>query len=1179
MAHRMGCFRRILGVGLLGLASVLAGPQVTGAVLKDHTTGVTPTPAATSPRDEVVSRDGLRKSIEADWHTYAEHLRAGRVPLTTQSDAAGGCDGVKDGKYGFHTWLDKDPWWQVDLGEPIDLASVVVFNRLDYAPGLHNADNLRILTSDDAKLWTLRHDNQGRHFGGVSGGGPLVVKFESGQVRARFVRLQVPTEKPMLFHLDEVEVYGFAEPKQNLARHRAADQSSLSQWSTIKRRPGDDEGPLYPTADVLAYARKLAQELARTGVDVVAAQAALTQFEERWKSLGTNPPPESARALYLDARRAVRRLVFSNPLLNFDRLLFVKRFTQEAYPDVCLNHMPWVSRPGGDICVLSSAQPGGLFVQLADPKTSINTSLQRGVRAGSEIETVSTVSSANAKPLKRFSGRTVSSTPVNRGVNEKGRILSELTLRSLLNGALGPGHVHGLDLWWNGDRVVFGYAKAKQNSPADGWLDRTKSYRLRRSEEPIHIFEASVDGRHLRQLTGGEWSDLDPTYTPNGDIVFVSERCGTSLQCNEYDKDETSCNLYVMKPDGSGIRRLSVNKDGDYLPHTLDDGSVAYTRWEYHERSWAFIQSIWTVRPDGTGADAIFKQHFVNPWALEDTRSIPGSRKLVSIAAGHHTLAAGPLVVVDTAKGINEPRGIGIVTPGVKPPEGGMDGVIVAEGGVADGGGFYSTPWALSEKFFLVSYTYGKETDAFGYGLYLVDVFGNKELVYRDPKISCFIPTPLRARPCPPTIPAAIDLAQNSATCLVSDVSFGSEEIADRIRYIRIAEPIGWPYDNELGGQRYGEKGPRLINWTPIRILGDVPVEADGSAHFKVPADVAVYFQLLDENRMELRRMRSFISFQPGEKRACAGCHETRGVVARAASPSLAATKPPAELLPPPWGHRPVSFLRDIQPILDGHCVECHNGLKPAGGLDFCGGLTDWSRETEQWWGLVPGYGFNRAFETINTAHLIAIAEPNIQDASITPPLAYGAHKSKLIASLTTATHTKGVKLADPERLTLTMWADANAPYHDRFVNKRADTKAYDLAADKELAKQITAVHERRCVSCHEVGKISRLDWIDLHAPERSLFLNAPLAKAAGGTERCRGFAYREVSDADYATLRQAVTAAVKRAWDFPRRDLQALRRDDSGLLPRQAAQPQPAERDLRRRFSIVSESAGRGLR
>ncbi len=154
-----------------------------------------------------------------------------------------------------------------------------------------------------------------------------------------------------------------------------------------------------------------------------------------------------------------------------------------------------------------------------------------------------------------------------------------------------------------------------------------------------------------------------------------------------------------------------------------------------------------------------------------------------------------------------------------------------------------------------------------------------------------------------------------------------------------------------------------------------------------------------------------------------------------------------------------MSFLRDIQPILDRHCVQCHGGLKPAGGLDFCGGLTDWSREVEQWWGLVPGYGFNRAFETITQAKLVATAEPNLQDASITPPLAYGAHASKLFKALDSPAQRQRGRLSADELLRMTMWMDANAPYHDRFVNKRASQKAYDIATDKALAAQITAVH------------------------------------------------------------------------------------------------------------------------
>jgi hypothetical protein len=802
----------------------------------------------------------------------------------------------------------------------------------------------------------------------------------------------------------------------------------------------------------------------------------------------------------LHTRWIVRRLALANPLLNFDRLLFVKRFTQETYPDVCLNHMPWVSRPGGDLCVLFPPEDArGLWSALADPP-------------------------------RESSAR------------------SAIRLRALLNGSLGPGHVHGLDLWWDGDRVVFGYAQARSQQPPDGWLDRTQSYRLRRTEEPIHLFEIDLGDGNVRPLTSGEWSDLDPTYLPSGDIAFVSERCGTSLQCNEYDKDETSCNLYVMRPDGSHLRRLSVNKDGDYLPHCLDNGLIGYTRWEYHERSWAYLQTLWVVRPDGTGADAIFKQHFVNPWALEDVRSIPGSDKLVAIATGHHTLAVGPLVVIHTALGVNEPTGIGIVTPRVQPPEGGMDGLVVPEGGVQDNGGFYSTPWALSEKCFLVSYTYGdKTTEPAGYGLYLVDVFGNKELIYRDPSISSFAPIPLRPRPKPPVLADVTVSTASFATCVVSQVSFGCEGLApERIRYVRLAEPIGWPYDNARGGQRYGEDhrygGPgadlkNLINWTPVRILGDVAVERDGSACFRVPADTAVYFQLLDEHRMELRRMRSFISFQPGELRGCVGCHETRAVAPPSPQPPHAVplAREPSDPLPPPWGQRPVSFLRDIQPVFDRHCTRCHSGLKPAGGLDFSGGLT--THDTE-----IPGYGYNRAFQTLLDRQLVARSIARAQDASITPPLAYGSHRSTLIAALRDQQHLDEIKMPEDDRLRLVMWIDANAPYHDTFVNKRPAKPPYDLALDRPLLQDLKAVHTRRCAACHAADNVTRLDWIDLRAPERSLFLAAPLSKAAGGLGRCNPSPYVEAHDADHRALLERVRAAVRKAWANPRRDLEALR-------------------------------------
>ena len=1141
----------------------------------------------------------------------------------TAADAAGAVDGVKNGLYAFHTGGDKNPWWQVDLQKPEPIGRIVVYNRLDYQPGLHNADNLNILVSDDGEVWRVVHENR-KHFGGVSGAPPLEVAFEG--LTARFVRLQVAEDRPLLFHLDEVEVYSAVEPEKNLALRKPATQSSLSMWSkggamgsacfqiagapvgltaddpprvtmheqvvgysgarrtdegltlevafalsTLGRtfpsevqlaggvgrpvRLGGQWEVAWPEATALGFGknrlefeitsqRAFTQPVTATvetivltptqlcrrvaghasfaepgpaAVDftldhegpaaaivtlrqgqseyvaarpffvppvretVLRTQALLSDFGRSWtpevrdlrkrmQSLEetertSGSDPASRAALYREARWLAREVAFENPALG-DSLVLVKRHTQQAYPDVCLNHMPWVSRPGGDVCILSPIRPDG-----------------------------------------------------------------EVT--PLLQGALGPGHVHGMDLSADAKRVTFGYAKAKSDEPAQNWLVRNLAYELRRSEEPIHIFEMSADGSGLRQLTDGEWSDLDPTYLADGSIAFVSERCGYSLQCNEFDKDETSCNLYAVEPDSGDVRRLTVSKDGDYLPHLLDNGLIAYTRWEYQERSFANIQSVWIVAPDGTGADALYKQHFNDPWALEEMRSIPGSHKMAAIATGHHTLPSGPLVVLDHHLGMNDPAGIGIVTPGIVSPEGGMSGLAVPEGGVPGVGGHCMTPFPLSEKHFLTSYTYGPETDENGYALYLVDVHGTRELVYRDPEISSIYPMPLQARTKAPVLAGVREPDRDDATCVVTDIYQGVTGIErGAIKYLRVAQRLAWPYDNERGGLRYEpDVKSVMVNWTPVRILGDIPVEDDGSAHFRVPTDTPVYFQALDEDRMELQRMRSFINFQPGEVRSCSGCHETRGV-APTNPPSIAAVKRgPSEFLPAPWGDQPISFLRDVQPIFDRQCVTCHSGLKPAQSLDFSGGLT-------------PSY--NVAYETITRAKLVA--RSNImEDARVTEPLAFGSHKSKLIDVLRT-THKDRVRLSERERLGLVMWIDGNAPYDAEFINKRVPVQPYNLAADTDLRGALADVHSRRCAQCHEPAAVTRLDWVNLSDPKASRFLSAPLAASAGGEAKCEGAVYVDASDADYAALLARITEAVQASWKRPRRDVATLPRPSKAM-------------------------------
>lgn len=1036
-----------------------------------------------------------REMIEADWlkqvESWREVISNSPNSLSTQTDAAGAVDGVKNGTYGFHTNMEPNPWWQIDLEQIVPVSKIIVYNRLDYAPGLHNTDTMQVKVSDDGVNWKLLHDCAGKHFGGIHGEAPLQLEFEKGKLNTRFIRLQIPSAQPIFFHLDEVEVFSYDNPNENIAEWKPANQSSICTWSKPKFKKSKEWDDRYPLDEARERIQKLADFLTEQGIDVTKTLDALNKSSE-----------SDPKAEYLRLRWIGRELVFQNPLLDFDRLLFAKRFTQQTYPDICLNHMPWVSRPGGDICIL-------------DNPFSVNGSEQK--------------------------------------------------VTSLINGQLGPGHIRGIDLWWDADRVVFGYAK-QPNFDFDPWPwpgcgERLIGHDLRLSQEPIHIFEIGTDGSGLRQITDHEmWSDLDPAYLPNGDVVFVSERCGFSLQCNNGPfHDETSCNLYSVRPDGTGMRWLSYNKDGDYQPHVFQDGTIGYCRWEYQERGWATIQSVWYMRPDGTGADALFKQHFDNPWALENTREIPGlpsgQRKFVSVAAAHHTLACGPICLLTPSRGLNNEAGLEIVTPGVFPPEGGMSGTPVAEGGCVENGGYYMYPWPLSDKFFLASYTYSnaypagmpdsfRGTDEKGYGLYVIDVFGNKELIYADPEISSSFPIPLKPRMRPPVLASSCDpKLEDRAVCTISDVSFGVDGVdRDEIKYVRVARRIGWPYTKETGGQRYEVDGSGWgLNWAPALIFGEVPVESDGSASFYVPSNVSIYFQLLDADKREIKRMRSFISFQPGESRGCVGCHETRETAPTPVGMTQAMKREPSVPTPPPWGtERCINYLADIQPVLDRNCVKCHEGLKPAAGLDFSGGLVSGSpMKTDHH--VLHFDGLNRSYRTMIEKKLITYSNKHAPASELTQTRQFGSTKSKLIDAILDGPCSQhiNIKPGDEDWYRLVTWIDANAQYHDRFVNSRPKHSPYDLPADAALQQLVSETHQKRCAECHTTKDVSRLDWVNLAEPEKSRFLTAPLARSSGGSGACEKAVYTDINDADYSKLLTAIEEAVEKSWKFPRRDME----------------------------------------
>ena len=180
---------------------------------------------------------GVNPAARAAWIRHLINSSRGDV----EADAAGAVDGIKSGAYGFHTERQKDPWWQVDLQQPYALDRVLVFNR---SGAQERARYLTLQVSSDGRGWQDVYKHDGSLFGGSFDQKPLVNALNG--CRGRFVRIQITDSTWM--HLSEVEVYGVADTKQNLALGKPARQSSISQWS--RRAQVDPATVVFGSEDV-----------------------------------------------------------------------------------------------------------------------------------------------------------------------------------------------------------------------------------------------------------------------------------------------------------------------------------------------------------------------------------------------------------------------------------------------------------------------------------------------------------------------------------------------------------------------------------------------------------------------------------------------------------------------------------------------------------------------------------------------------------------------------------------------------------------------------------------------------------------------------------------------------------------------------------------------------------------
>ncbi|MCX7824543.1 MAG: SUMF1/EgtB/PvdO family nonheme iron enzyme [Verrucomicrobiae bacterium] len=552
------------------------------------------------------------------------------------------------------------------------------------------------------------------------------------------------------------------------------------------------------------------------------------------------------------------------------------------------------------------------------------------------------------------------------------------------------------DLSFDGDRILFSKKSAKENG--------------------LRIWEIGVDGKGLRQVTpddGDDVSHMEPCYLPNGDIMFTSTAIYKGIPC-VFGSDATA-SIYRLDTKTGRIRQLTFEQDSDWCPTVMPSGRVMYLRWEYTDQSHANSRILFHMNPDGTDQRELRGRGSWFPGSFFHAMPIPGTAgKIIGIAGGHHDVGrSGRLLIFDTEAGRRDGEGVREIPGYDKPVE-----PIVRDGLTRGECPQFLMPYPLSEKYHLVACK--RHPDSL-WGIYMVDVFDNFTLVKEAPGAALLEPIPLRRLEPPPVIPDRVDLATNEATVHIQDIYEGPGLAGVARGTVKSIRLIEYYFSRRGMGGLYGTLGMDGP-WDIKRIIGTVPVEPDGSAHFKMPANTPISLQPLDEKGQALQLMRSWLVGMPGERVSCVGCHEQQG--AASLRRETAATKrAPSAITPWHGPTRGFSFVREVQPVLDRYCIGCHDGRQAQPTLKGDEMINDWKSVHPGHWS--GGGKFTKSYAELHRY----LRRPGIEgDRRMLSPMDFHFSTTELGQMLRKGHH--GVRLDAEAWERLAAWLDLNAPFY-----------------------------------------------------------------------------------------------------------------------------------------------------
>lgn len=570
-----------------------------------------------------------------------------------------------------------------------------------------------------------------------------------------------------------------------------------------------------------------------------------------------------------------------------------------------------------------------------------------------------------------------------------------------------------LKLHWNGDKVMF-----TSLMPDKRW----------------NVFEIKLDGTGFRPLIETVEPELefyDGTWLPDGRIIANSNIGYQGVPC--VNGSDPVGNMVLYNPEDKNFRRLTFDQDANWNPVVMHNGRVMYVRWEYTDLTHYFSRIVMHMNPDGTDNRALFGSGAMFPNSTFDVQPLPGhSSAFVGVISGHHGISrSGRLMLFDPTKARKGVEGIiqeipfrdREIIPEIKDEL--VDGVWPQ----------FIKPTPLSDSYFLVS---AKLSPDDLWGIYLVDVFDNVTCLMKQEGEGFISPIIVRKDKTPPAILDRVRLDEKESTVFIQDLYEGEGLRGVPRGTIKELRLHAYEYAYLHTSSDHYAQGIQS-GWDIKRLLGTVPVEEDGSAIFKIPANTPISIQPLDKDGAAVQWMRSWFTGMPGEIVSCVGCHEDQN---QTPIPKrvIASQRAPRELTLPEGGIRSFTFDLEVQPILDRACIACHNGNE---AFNLRGGEKD-----------ERGYGTSY----LNLHPYVRRQGPEA-DMVVLQPYEYHPNTSELVRMLKVGHH--NVELTDEEWRKLYNWIDYNAPDKGYFLANRHDGFPYQ--GYDQIARRIELTDKYAC--------------------------------------------------------------------------------------------------------------------